>query len=170
MTLFSQNWKIRVSLFKKLENSCWNLNFINIAFWSWKMPFLLNWNLKWIQQNTNVNFGNTITKWFNLIPSDVKYRRMFFLNTVKKFKIRPTLKIYFTKWHSFVSGSPLAATTTATTSSTPFSTSTSNILDRLSLPPYKPNHLPQKAEELLKTLVNPIGKKIKLGFSLCFLM
>ena len=57
------------------------------------------------------------------------------------------------------SGSPLAATTT-TTRSTPFSTSTSNVLDRLSLPPYNPNHLPQKAEELLKTLVNPIGKYI----------
>ena len=53
-------------------------------------------------------------------------------------------------------------------SSTAFSTSTSNILDRLSLPPYKPNHLPQKAEELLKTLVNPIGKKMKLDFYLWF--
>jgi len=62
------------------------------------------------------------------------------------------------------SGSPLAATTTATTSSTPFSTSTSNILDRLSLPPYKPNHLPQKAEELLKTLVNPIDFELSDEF------
>ena len=87
-----------------------------------------------------------------------------FLQNCKNFKNGPPLKIYFTKWPSFVSGSPLAATTTATTSSTPFSTSTSNILDRLSLPPYKPNHLPQKAEELLKTLVNPIGKRMKLDF------
>ena len=92
-----------------------------------------------------------------------------FLQNWKNFKNGPPLKIYFSKWPSFVSGSPLAATTTATTSSTPFSTSTSNILDRLSLPPYKPNHLPQKAEELLKTLVNPIGKRMKLRFSLYIL-
>jgi len=56
------------------------------------------------------------------------------------------------------SGSPLAAKTT--TSSPPPGTSTLNILDRISLPPYKPNQKEkeeaEEAVELLKTLVNPI--------------
>ena len=36
------------------------------------------------------------------------------------------------------------------------STAAPNSIDRFSLPPYNPNNSPNKAEELLKTLVNPI--------------
>ena len=42
-------------------------------------------------------------------------------------------------------GSPLATTSAP-----------ENLIDRFSLPPYNPNKSPSNAEELLKTLVNPI--------------
>ena len=44
-----------------------------------------------------------------------------------------------------LSGSPLSTTSNPTDS-----------IDRFSLPPYNPNNSPRSAEELLKTLVNPI--------------
>lgn len=58
----------------------------------------------------------------------------------------------------FISGSPHHYEEEDYQSATEESTSsTVNFLDKLSLPPYNPNHhLPQRAEELLKSLVNPI--------------
>ena len=51
------------------------------------------------------------------------------------------------KWEYFffLLGSPLSTTSTP-----------SDFIDRFSLPPYNPNNSPKSAEELLKSLVNPI--------------
>ena len=46
---------------------------------------------------------------------------------------------------NFLLGSPLSTTSTP-----------SDFIDRFSLPPYNPNNSPKSAEELLKSLVNPI--------------